>query len=99
MIENGYKKEDLVTLLLNLSKFEYQLKNMLTSLVTQKSQIWSDDKAKCQDNMNEIAEFFSGNRNWGKNIIDPNYAEWFRNVTTMIESFDFKHATKTGRKI
>lgn len=34
MIESGYKKEDLVTILLNLSKFEHQLKNMLTSLVT-----------------------------------------------------------------
>jgi len=49
--------------------------------------------------MNEIAEFFAGNRNWGKNIVDENYASWFRNVTNIVESFDFKHANKTGRKI
>jgi hypothetical protein len=49
--------------------------------------------------MNEIAEYFSGNRNWGKNTIDENYANWFRNVTSIVESLDYKHSTKTGRKI
>jgi hypothetical protein len=49
--------------------------------------------------MNEIAEYFSGNRNWGKANIDENYAGWFRNLTTMIDGLDFKHSTKTGRKI
>jgi len=49
--------------------------------------------------MNEIAEYFSGNRNWGKANIDENYASWFRSVTTSIEELDFKHVTKTGRKI
>ena len=49
--------------------------------------------------MNEIAEYFSGNRNWGKNMIDENYAGWFRNVATLVEGMDFKHANKTGRKI
>ena len=49
--------------------------------------------------MNEIAEYFSGNRNWGKANIDENYAAWFKNVTSIIEGLDFKHSTKTGRKI
>lgn len=61
--------------MLNLSKFEHQLKNMLTSLVQSKTQIWAEDKANCFENINEIAEFFSGNRNWGKNIVDTNYAD------------------------
>ncbi len=34
MIESSYKKDELVGVLLTLSKFEHQLKNMLTSLVT-----------------------------------------------------------------
>lgn len=49
--------------------------------------------------MNEIAEYFAGNRNWGKNNLDENYANWFRNVTNIVESLDYKHSTKTGRKI
>lgn len=72
---------------------------MFENLVSQKMNIWASDKAKCQDNINEIAEFFAGNRNWGKNIVDESYAIWFRNVTQIIEGLDFKHSTKTGRKI
>jgi WASH complex subunit strumpellin len=49
--------------------------------------------------MNEIAEYFAGNRNWGKNNIDENYANWFKNVTNIVEGLDYKHSTKTGRKI
>lgn len=103
MIEDGPNKlareKEIVTLLLHLSKFENQLKNMFTNLVGSKQQIWAEDKAKCYDCMNEIAEYFSGNRNWGKNLVDENYAAWFRNVTSMIEGLDYKHSTKTGRKI
>ena len=64
-----------------MSKFENQLKGIFTNLVQQKTQIWSDDKQKAFENMNE------------------NYAAWFKNVTTIIEGLDFKHSTKTGRKI
>jgi WASH complex subunit strumpellin len=54
---------------------------------------------KAFENMNEIAEYFAGNRNWGKGSVDENYAAWFKNVTSILESLDFKHSTKTGRKI
>jgi WASH complex subunit strumpellin len=93
------REKDIVKLILYLSKYEHIMKDIFTNLVTQKTQIWADDKAKCVENMNEIAEYFSGNRNWGKANIDENYAGWFRNLTTMIDGLDFKHSTKTGRKI
>jgi hypothetical protein len=67
--------------------------------VSSKHTIWADDKQKCYEYMNEIAEYFAGNRNWGKNNVDENYANWFRNVTNIVESLDYKHSTKTGRKI
>lgn len=93
------REKDIVKLILYLSKFEHIMKDIFTNLVNQKTQIWADDKAKCVENMNEIAEYFSGNRNWGKANIDENYAGWFRNLTTMIDGLDFKNSTKTGRKI
>ena len=49
--------------------------------------------------MNEIAEFFSGNRNFGKNVVDDQYAKWFRDVTETINGIDYKNSTKTGRRI
>lgn len=99
MIESGYNKTQMMNLLLTLSKFEYQLKQMFQNLVSSKQDIWAMDKQKCSYNINEIAEFFSGNRNWGKDIRDDNYAAWFKNVTEIIEGLDYKNANKTGRKI
>ena len=61
--------------------------------------IWESDKQKCFENMTEISEFFAGNRNWGKNIVDEQYATWFRDVSTTITGLDYKNSTKTGRKI
>ena len=57
---------------------------MFQNLVSSKQDIWAQDKLKCHYNINEIAEFFSGNRNWGKDIRDDNYAAWFKNVTEII---------------
>jgi len=31
--------------------------------------------------------------------VDENYANWFRNVVSIISGLDYKHSTKTGRKI
>lgn len=88
IVEDGANKDkrekEIVTLLMHLSKFENQLNNILTNLVSSKHQIWGEDKQKCYESMNEIAEYFSGNRNWGKDMLDENYANWFKNVASMI---------------
>ena len=97
--QGEHLEQRILDLLLNLSKFEHLFKIMLQNLVTTKHQIWESDKQKCFENMNEIAEYFAGNRNWGKNNLDENYASWFKNVTQIVESLDYKHSAKTGRKI
>lgn len=49
--------------------------------------------------MNEISEYFAGNRKWGQNITDEQFASWFANVVDVVKSLDYKSSTKTGRKI
>jgi hypothetical protein len=39
---------------------------MIRKLVSEKAQIWADDRDTCYEYINEIAEFFSGNRQWAK---------------------------------
>ena len=51
-----HKLEDILALMLNTSKFETQLKDLLERLYVQKNQIWSKDKAECIERMVEIAE-------------------------------------------
>jgi hypothetical protein len=100
ILNQGFKGEDIVDLILKMSKFESILKSLLQNLVQNKVDIWANDKANCHQYINEIAEYFTGNRNWGKEKeIDENYAGWFRSVADNINSLDFKSSTKTGRKI
>lgn len=49
--------------------------------------------------MNEISEYFSGNRHMGKQYIDANYSNWFKQIGVKIENLDYKHSTVAGRTI
>ncbi len=63
-------REKLVAHLLDLSKFENLLKELLTLIVTKKSQVWNRDKEKSVKYMEDVGEFFAGNRNWGGEVVD-----------------------------
>lgn len=52
-------------MILELSKFESLFKDLLTLIVTKKRQVWESNKTNCAKYMNEVSEFFQGNRNWG----------------------------------
>jgi len=64
------KEDELIQLLLQLSKFEFVMKELLTTIVKKKSKMWSKDKDNCVHYMDEVAEFFAGNRNWGGEHVD-----------------------------
>jgi hypothetical protein len=49
--------------------------------------------------MDEISEYFAGNRNLGRQHVDLNYANWFKDIGQKIKDLDFKHSTITGRLI
>ena len=57
-------KKKLIDLLLDLSKFENLLKERLTDIVHRKKQVWMEDKEHCEYCLEEVAQFFSGERNW-----------------------------------
>ena len=73
---------------------------MIRKLVQQKAAIWDEDKEACYDFINEVSEYFAGNRNWDKNSeVDESYASWFKNVADQIMNLDYKKSSKTGIKI
>lgn len=62
----AYDQMFLVNFILQLAKFESQFETMIRKLVQQKTTIWEEDKAACYEYINEISEYFAGNRNWDK---------------------------------
>lgn len=61
--------------------------------------MWQKDKDLSFKYMNEISEFFAGNRNWGGEHTDQDLSEYFKKIGATIEEFEYKNTTKVGRKI
>lgn len=49
--------------------------------------------------MNEVSEFFAGNRDWGGEYEDQYLSEWCQQISAAVEDFEYKNTTKVGRKI
>jgi WASH complex subunit strumpellin len=80
---------------------------MIRKLVQAKAQIWNEDRETCYDFIDEVAEFFAGNRDWGKGHADKDFTSkqyqnltgWFKDVAERISALDYKKSNKTGVKI
>ena len=89
----------MIRLLLNLSKFEHLLKELVTSIVKKKNKMWTKDKEEIVNDMTEVSEFFAGNRDWGGEYEDQYLSDWCAQIATAVEDFEYKNTTKVGRKI
>lgn len=98
-MESIINREALVSMILELSKFENLFRDLLTLIVTKKRKVWENNKASCVKFMDEVSEFFSGNRNWGEEHVDMDLSEYFKRISTTIEEFEYSSTTKVGRKI
>ena len=49
--------------------------------------------------MREVSQFFGGKRDWEGEYLDEDLAEWFDELATTVDEFEYKNTTKTGRKI
>ena len=99
IVEVNGIEHDILELLLQTSKFEKELKELFTELVKTKSTVWTKDKGECVYFMQEISEYFAGNRHMGKQFVDQNYSTWFKQIGEKIDVLDYKHSTVTGRTI
>lgn len=99
IVDGVVKEELLVNLLLDLSKFEYLMKELLHGIVKKKNKMWTKDKEQCTYYMEEVSEFFAGNRNWGGEHTDQDLSEYFKRIAATITEFEYRHTTKVGRKI
>ena len=58
---------------------------MIRKLVTNKNEIWQEDKEACVDYLTDISQYFAGNLNWDKGQPDQSYADWFKDLADQIE--------------
>jgi WASH complex subunit strumpellin len=101
IVESTLSNQTIVTLLLNSSQLEYNLKNMLQQLLNEKDIAWTDGKTAAADRMVELSEYFTGEKALSRVKRDENLMKWFSSLAAEVNSLNLvdSHATATGRKI
>ena len=101
LIAESVSPQIVMTLLLNASQLEYILKDMLQQLLDAKDLAWTEGKAAAADRMDELSEYFTGEKALTRMKRDENMMKWFSGLGDKVRSLNLEedHATSTGRKI
>ncbi len=91
--------DDLLSLLLNISQFEFTLKNMFTELLETKKTRLEEYRTESKERMTELAEYFSGEKALTRIKKDDNLQGWFTNLASEIAALDWEKPIQAGRKI
>jgi len=77
IINQDLKNQEVINLLLNVSHFEYLLKNMFQKLIQNKENMWNQDKENCIYRLKELSEYFAGLKNFGKQVKQDDFKDFF----------------------
>ncbi|KAI8126229.1 putative WASH complex subunit strumpellin [Lucilia cuprina] len=97
--ELHYEESDLFELLLNCSQLELVVKEILRTLMQEKTQRWNDFKKEALDRVNELSEAFSGSRPLSKIESNPQLKLWFAEIAQEIEKLNCDNVNISGRTL
>ena len=95
----GVDPDQVLLLLLNTAQFEYILKEMYTKLLDSKEDRWNEFKKQGQERMQELSEYFSGEKALTRVAKDEQLQAWFANLSEQISTLDYHDSTLAGRKM
>ncbi|EGG23615.1 hypothetical protein DFA_05749 [Cavenderia fasciculata] len=98
LVSNG-SQDEVLQLLLNTAQLEFVFKNIFQSLLDTKQTRWEENKKLASESMNELAEYFSGEKALTRVKKNENLQKWFGEISAKVNSLDYEDNTSTGRKI
>lgn len=99
IINENLKNWEIINFLLHLSKFEASMKDMFQQLLENKEKMWNEDKENCIYRLKELIEYFAGMKNFGKQVKQEEFKEYFSVQLKNLEKLSFSNSTSAGRKI
>ena len=99
IILTGPTADEVLILLLNAAQFEFVLKNMYQKLLGSKEEKWKECKIQGKERMEELAEYFSGEKILTAKVKDEQLQTWFKDIALKIDELDYHDSTLAGRKI
>ena len=101
IVHSIVREETIVTLLLNSSQLEYVVKGMLEQLLDEKDRAWSEGKESAAERMDELSEYFTGEKALTRVKRDDHMVQWFAGLASQVRALNIEEgsATATGRRI
>lgn len=99
IISQDIDYDKILLLLLNTAQFEFVLKNHIQSLLNGKQTKWETLKKECSERMNELGEYFSGEKALTRVKRNETLMKWFQDISKQINGLDFNDSVLAGRKI
>lgn len=97
--ELQYEESNLFELLLNCAQLELVVKEILRTLMQEKTQRWNDFKKEALDRVNELSEAFSGSRPLSKIESNPQLKMWFAEISQEIDKLNCENVNLSGRTL
>lgn len=97
--ELQYEESNLFELLLNCAQLELVVKEILRTLMQEKTQRWNDFKKEALDRVNELSEAFSGSRPLSKIESNPQLKMWFAEISQEINKLNCENVNLSGRTL
>lgn len=97
--ESNYDPVKLLELLISTAELEVKVREILTRLLEDRNQSWSNNKAVALEAINYLSELFSGAKNLTKVSENEQLKIWFDNIAKQISSLSETITTKSIKKI
>eukprot|EP00048_Salpingoeca_helianthica_P015709 m.228184 g.228184 ORF g.228184 m.228184 type:complete len:1164 (+) comp17418_c0_seq1:49-3540(+) len=94
-----YDPKAVFDLLLNVSQYEFVLKNMFRAMLSEKQARWDALKREGADRMQELSDVFSGATPLSRVEKNENLQAYFSSISKQIGLLDYTDSTAAGRKI
>lgn len=92
-------EEEILGLLLGLSRLEYTLLTMFNTLMVSKRTRWRDAREEGSGKLASVAQYYRGDGPLAAAVPEDDLAEWFDEMAETIRSMSYKDATLAGRRV
>eukprot|EP00727_Mastigamoeba_balamuthi_P013163 m51a1_g847 putative WASH complex (1158) ;mRNA; f:778413-782661 len=97
--EKGSHVEAILMLLLNTAQYEFELKKITQSILDSKDARWDEYRKEAVGRMNELGEYFSGEKALTRVKANKHLEKWFHDIASQIGGLDYSDRTVAGRKM
>ncbi|OHT02014.1 hypothetical protein TRFO_30967 [Tritrichomonas foetus] len=93
------ERDRLLTFLLDLAQFEFELKNAVDQALNDKAELWVDERTKAANTLRELGLSFSGTLSLSSLTKDEKLQQWFDSIAGEVDALENVNNAANVQKI